>query len=753
MPNGVSSSGFKMKPARTLALASALTSGVIAAAHPSAEAVGNPLGAGTDPPNILFVAFDDVGIDQWANFGWSLNTPAPIASTPVVSAICDAGVRFHNNWTMPNCTPSRACFITGRYPFRTNCTTAITNAMLAYTSLNGAEWTIGSVLKTAGYATGWFGKWHCGEQVYGGATPLYFGFDRFESNANGYVPSIDTTWGGQLAGDSGTGGPIPGRVPCGVLTTLAEGPCCLPDGSCVSGLTGLECAELGGVTPLANDSQGNVVPAADCSGCGSINFSITNAYNTWMMNSGTTPENATSAITHEPMLLAETRHAREWLTDLDATHPEQPWLCVLHFNDAHDPVQTPPPSLAPVDATTDVDCESAQGKKLTFPRMIEAGDKALGNLLVDRGLGAWNADGTFALADLEKANTVIVFTADNGTFYPTVRLPFDPLRAKGTPYQTGVWTPLAIAGPGVAVGGNCQAPVNSVDVFQAICELGGVNPRDVVPASHTLDSKSLAPYLKDPSHAFTTPFNFTYTGNGAIDPNDPALPCLLVGDTICLDQNFTFCAICEDNSGTWAGGGTDCSYRYWGYTCCDVYQQQFDAIANGTQGVTLAIPLPNQQYAMMFDDGDGLFRYKLVTLQYPDCITPACQLEFYRLPRPVPPVLAGLDVDASMIYTNRPDPDPPNSITDPEKVILALLKQRMRTLLESEPPCPGDGNLTKTVDAVDLEGVLASWGETMSWSDFNLDGMVNSEDLAIVLGAWGTNCEGTPGAVPSCLAQ
>ncbi len=731
-----------------LRLAGALALGLAAAVSISSAAAPAPLGAAGSPPNILFVAFDDVGIDQWANFGWSLNTPAPIASTPVVSAICNAGVRFHNHWTMPNCTPSRACFLTGRYPFRTNCTTAITNAMLAYTSLNGAEWTIGSVLKTRGYATGWFGKWHCGEQVYGGATPLYFGFDRFESNANGYVPSIDTTWGGQVAGDSGSGGPIPGTVPCGVLTSSALGPCCLPDGSCLSGLTGLECSELGGVTPLANDSQGNVIPAADCSGCGSIDFSITNGYLSWTINAGTTPANATPAITHEPMLLAETRHALEWLTDLDATHPEQPWLCVLHFNDAHDPVQTPPPSLAPPNAMTDVDCESAVGKKLTFPRMIEAGDKALGNLLVDRGLGAWNPDGTFALADLQKANTVIVFTADNGTFYPTVRAPFDPLRSKGTPYQTGVWTPLAIAGPGIAVGGDCEAPVNSVDVFQAICELGGVNPRDVVPASHTLDSQSLAPYLKDPSHAFTTPFNFTYTAEGVNDPSNPPMPCLLLGGTLCMDQNFAFCAICESNAGVWAGPvpdsmGAVCANPYMATNCCDVYAAQVAA------GITPALPLADQQYGMMFDDGNGSHRYKLVVLQYPDCITPACQLEFYRLQRPIPPVLAGLDIDATMIYTNRDNTLPP--LGAGESAILSLLKQQMKDLLESEPPCPGDGNLTKTVDGDDLEGVLATWGETMSWSDFNLDGIVNSKDLAIVLGAWGTNCEGNVGAVPSCI--
>src|SRR5262249_21454552 len=68
-------------------------------------------------PNILFVIMDDVGIDQMHIFGYGGATPP---RTPNIDAIARAGVRFRNTWAMPECSPSRAMFFEGRYPFRTN---------------------------------------------------------------------------------------------------------------------------------------------------------------------------------------------------------------------------------------------------------------------------------------------------------------------------------------------------------------------------------------------------------------------------------------------------------------------------------------------------------------------------------------------------------------------------------------------------------------------------------------------------------
>ena len=56
---------------------------------------------------------DDVGIDQMRVFGYGEdNQPR----TPNIDTIAHAGVRFRNAWAMPECSPSRVSFFTGRYP-------------------------------------------------------------------------------------------------------------------------------------------------------------------------------------------------------------------------------------------------------------------------------------------------------------------------------------------------------------------------------------------------------------------------------------------------------------------------------------------------------------------------------------------------------------------------------------------------------------------------------------------------------------
>src|SRR5581483_4035154 len=66
-------------------------------------------------PNILFVIMDDVGIDQMRIFGYG----GPVApKMPVINTIALNGIRFRNAWSMPECSPGRAAFFTGRYPLR-----------------------------------------------------------------------------------------------------------------------------------------------------------------------------------------------------------------------------------------------------------------------------------------------------------------------------------------------------------------------------------------------------------------------------------------------------------------------------------------------------------------------------------------------------------------------------------------------------------------------------------------------------------
>jgi hypothetical protein len=67
----------------------------------------------------------------------------------------------------------------------------------------------------------------------------------------------------------------------------------------------------------------------------------------------------------------------------------------------------------------------------------------------------------------------------------------------------------------------------------------------------------------------------------------------------------------------------------------------------------------------------------------------------------------------------------------------------LQSLLNSEIPCPGDGNLDKKVNGKDIEDwqffkVLS--GGLSSWYDFNFDGFTDELDLAIIRANLGTNC-------------
>ncbi|MGE5059717.1 MAG: sulfatase-like hydrolase/transferase, partial [Betaproteobacteria bacterium] len=108
-------------------------------------------------PNILLIVLDDVGIDQMSSFGYGGAT-AP--RMPNVDAIANAGVRFRNFWTMPECSPSRALMFEGRFPLRTNVYDAILSVDLANSQVSPYETTTPKLLKQAGYINGLFGKFH-----------------------------------------------------------------------------------------------------------------------------------------------------------------------------------------------------------------------------------------------------------------------------------------------------------------------------------------------------------------------------------------------------------------------------------------------------------------------------------------------------------------------------------------------------------------------------------------------------------------
>ena len=140
-------------------------------------ASGGSTAAPATKPNILFVIMDDVGIDQMAAFGYGGATAPPM---PNINAVAAAGVRFRNTWSMPECSPGRAAFFVGRFPFRTNIQQANGPNDLANSQVSPYDVTVPKLLKPAGYESGMFGKFHLAGPEHneaGNATPAVLGWD------------------------------------------------------------------------------------------------------------------------------------------------------------------------------------------------------------------------------------------------------------------------------------------------------------------------------------------------------------------------------------------------------------------------------------------------------------------------------------------------------------------------------------------------------------------------------------------------
>ncbi len=96
--------------------------------------------------------------------------------TPNLERLANEGMTFFSFYAQPSCTPGRAAMQTGRIPNRSGMTTVAFQGQGG--GLPAAEWTLGSVLKQAGYRTFFSGKWHLGEADY--ALPNAQGYDEMK---------------------------------------------------------------------------------------------------------------------------------------------------------------------------------------------------------------------------------------------------------------------------------------------------------------------------------------------------------------------------------------------------------------------------------------------------------------------------------------------------------------------------------------------------------------------------------------------
>ena len=150
------------KPATALSGFAALAILLLAACGPASDTA--PEVTPNPPWNVVLLLADDLAWNQVGYHG------ATYYETPNIDAIAAAGMQFSNAYSAnPVCSPTRASLMTGKNPARLQITDYIPGSPYPYARLLRPaevpglpldELTLAELMKSQGYATGHFGKWH-----------------------------------------------------------------------------------------------------------------------------------------------------------------------------------------------------------------------------------------------------------------------------------------------------------------------------------------------------------------------------------------------------------------------------------------------------------------------------------------------------------------------------------------------------------------------------------------------------------------
>ncbi|XP_021102058.1 steryl-sulfatase isoform X2 [Heterocephalus glaber] len=133
-------------------------------------------------PNIVLLMADDLGVGDPGCYG------NKTLRTPNIDRLAGGGVKFTQHLAAsPLCTPSRAAFMTGRYPIRLGMASHTRLGVYIFMASSGglptSEVTFSRLLKDQGYSTALIGKWHLGINCDNTTDfchhPLRHGFDYF----------------------------------------------------------------------------------------------------------------------------------------------------------------------------------------------------------------------------------------------------------------------------------------------------------------------------------------------------------------------------------------------------------------------------------------------------------------------------------------------------------------------------------------------------------------------------------------------
>lgn len=193
--------------------------------------------------------------------------------------------------------------------------------------------------------------------------------------------------------------------------------------------------------------------------------------------------------------------ALDWISTVNG-----PWLCWIAPNVPHSPYERPPATHYDTSTYVLPDAVSPGGvSDLTyFKAMVQSGDYELGRFLNSLDPGV-------------RANTLVIWTADNGTTGGVVEPPLTSAHAKSTCYEGGVGVPMVVSGPLVGQPGRTSdALFHFVDIYRTVVEMCDGDWSLVNPLT-PFDGVSLDEVIKSSAAVAprTTMYTESFSPNGA----------------------------------------------------------------------------------------------------------------------------------------------------------------------------------------------------------------------------------------------
>jgi hypothetical protein len=133
-------------------------------------------------------------------------------------------------------------------------------------------------------------------------------------------------------------------------------------------------------------------------------------------------------------------------------------------------------------------------------------------------------------------------------------------------------------------------------------------------------------------------------------------------------------------------------------------------------------------------------KYKLIQVTPESCDTEEVPLQLYTINEA--PGVPLIDFPARNLIKNQSDPT--SGLTAEQTANYNALNIELKSILNSEAQCPGDGNVDGIVNQQDIDNWTLFHKSGSSWYDFPVngiyDGLTNSQDLKIIQDHLGQTC-------------